>query len=74
MQLEFHPSQSGCGIQFDELWNHLIRELQLYGTGEPYWFDRNSVVPLLEWLDEVLIIDQQQAKTIVVDLFYFSYR
>ena len=74
MKLKFNPSQPGCGIPYDELRNNLIRELRLYGTGEPYWFGRSSITPLLEWLDEVLIVDQHQWKIVAVDSSYFSYR
>lgn len=46
-----------------------MRELQLYRSGEPYWFGRDAVPILLQWFDEILIIDQQQWRTIAVDFF-----
>ncbi len=51
-------------FQFDFLWKNLIKELQLYDVGQPYWFCNDSVALIFQWLDEVL---SQQSKLIRVE-------
>ncbi|CAF1378236.1 unnamed protein product, partial [Rotaria sordida] len=51
----------GRQFQFDVLWKNLIRELQLYDVGEPYWFCNDSLSLIVNWLDEVFLIDKQHS-------------
>ncbi|CAF4154779.1 unnamed protein product [Rotaria sp. Silwood2] len=51
----------GRQFQFDLLWKNLIRELQLYGVGEPYWFCNDSLSLIINWLDEIFRIDKQHS-------------
>ncbi len=59
-------------LQFDFLWTNLIKELQLYDVGEPYWFCNDSLSLILNWLDEVLIIDKQQSSLVRVRFYLFD--
>lgn len=62
----------GRSFEFDFLWKNLLKELQLYDVGEPYWFCDDSLAIIHQWLDEVLIIDQQQSKFIRVEFSSFK--
>ena len=59
-------SKSGRSLQSDFLWKNLIKELQLYDVGQPYWFCNDSVALIFQWLDEVL---SQQSKPIQVEFY-----
>ena len=63
----------GRELQSDLLWKNLLKELQLSDLGEPYWFCNDSFSLILQWLDEVLIIDQQQSKLIRVEYSFISH-
>ena len=66
------PSKPGRTLHFYLLWKNLLKELQLYDLGEPYWFCDDSFSLILQWLDEVLTIDQQQSKLIRVESSFHS--
>lgn len=66
--------QAGHVIQSDILWKKLIEELQLYNADEPYWFCKDPIALILQWLDEILIIDQQQWKLVQVKISFSQVR
>jgi hypothetical protein len=59
-------------LQLDFLWKSLIKELQLYDIGEPYWFCNDSLSLINNWLDEVFIIDKQQSILVRVGFFLLN--
>ena len=62
-------SKPGRLLPFDSLWASLIKELQLYDVGEPYWICHDSLSLIIEWLDEGFVIDKQQSKLVHVRIF-----
>jgi len=64
----------GRSLQFDFLWKNLLKELQLYDIGEPYWFCNDPLSLILNWLDEVFIIDKQQSRIVRVGYCFFLIR
>ncbi|CAF3435395.1 unnamed protein product [Rotaria sp. Silwood1] len=49
----------GRQFQFDILWKNLIQELQLYDFGQPYWYCNDSLSLIINWLDELFLINNQ---------------
>jgi hypothetical protein len=70
MKIKIILSKSSRPLDFDFLWKNLIKELQLYDVGEPYWFCTDSLSLIIKWLDEVFAIDKQQSKIVRVRLFF----
>jgi hypothetical protein len=56
-------------VQFDFLWKNLLKELQLYDIGEPYWFCTDSLSLILNWLDEVFVRDKQSSILVRIEFF-----
>ncbi|CAF3922605.1 unnamed protein product, partial [Rotaria sp. Silwood1] len=63
----------GRQFQFDILWKNLIQELQLYDFGQPYWYCNDSLSLIINWLDELFLINNQYSIFVRVGLFFLNH-